>query len=209
MDDPVIEATTPPDETPIVTPVSEPVIETPAPPPEEVVPNVQETVQTQEETQEVTPPVIPVAPDEAQAPQDDPVPPPAEPTVPLARMQGIQRQLAQAQKDLAVALADARDYKAAAVAADKRAAKELKERYTATVHDIVPSLMMGETIEDVEKSYRQSRAAYAAASQNYARTIPVPHSSGNANAPKPVSQPQTPLEMLRAGLSTPKSDINT
>ena len=188
-------AATPAPEAPAA-PVIEPV-QTIAPPPEKEVIH-EETVQTKEETKEVEPAAAP-------APVE---PTPAEPpTVPLARMQGIQKQLSQLQKDLATANAQTQNFRDLLAASDKRAASELAERLRATQPDIVPSLISGETIADVEKSLAISKSAYAAAVKTYALKIPVPSGNPSASQSSPQS-PKSPLDLLRSGLNQPKKDIN-
>ena len=188
-------ASTPAPEAPIA-PVVEPIAEVAPPSIEKEVIHAEE-VQTQEETKEVAPVVEPVAPIE-----------PDPPTVPLARMQGIQKQLSQLQKDLATANAQTQNYRDLLAASDKRAATELAERLRATQPDIVPSLISGETVADVEKSLAISKSAYAAAVKTYALKIPVP--SGNPSAsPSSPQSPKSPLDLLRSGLTQPKQDINS
>lgn len=179
-------------------PVVEPV-ETTAPPPiqEEVIPHV-ETVQTQEETPQVDPPATAAVPPATAEP----------PTVPLARMQGIQKQLSQLQKDLATANAQTQNFRDLLAASDKRAASELAERLRATQPDIVPSLISGETVADVEKSLAISKSAYAAAAKTYALKIPVPSGNPSASQSSPQS-PKSPLDLLRSGLTQPKKNINS
>ena len=123
-------------------------------------------------------------------------------------MQGIQKQLSQLQKDLAASKADTQNFRDLLAASDKRAASELAERLRATQPDIVPSLISGETVADVEKSLAISKSAYAAAVKTYALKIPVP--SGNPSAPQSSPQsPKSPLDLLRSGLTQPKKDINS
>lgn len=134
-------------------------------------------------------------------------------TVPLARLQGVQRALSQAQRDrnsLKDALAAIQQELARANA---RAASEYAERIKSTQRDIVPDLIRGETIEQVDAALSASRAAFAAARQAYARTIPTPQ-TGAGNPPDSLTQPsaQPPstsaVQLISQGLRQPANDIN-
>lgn len=129
--------------------------------------------------------------------------------VPLARLRGVQRQLSQIQKDLAATRAEATSLRESLGAAEKRAAGEYAERLRATRNDIVPQLISGETLEQVEQSLANSKAAFNAAQQAYARQLPTPAQArvGNDAAPG-ADHVMTPLQLLRAGLAQPKDDIN-
>jgi hypothetical protein len=129
--------------------------------------------------------------------------------VPIQRLQGVQRALSQAERDrdsyknMSAVLQQQLDQ------ANQTAAQHYAERIRATHSDIVPSLISGSTIEQVDQSLANSRAAFAAARQAYARTIPtLQPGAGNPPAPQPTAQPSSPLDMIRAGLRQPPTDIN-
>jgi hypothetical protein len=129
--------------------------------------------------------------------------------VPLARLQGVQRQLSLAQKDLMAARVEAIALRESLSAAEKRAAGEYAERLRTTHRDIVPQLIGGETIEQVDQSLANSKAAFSVAQQAYARLLPTPaFARVGAAAPQDADQGLTPLQLLRAGLSQTKNDIN-
>ena len=139
------------------------------------------------------PALEPVAPDDA--------------TVPLARLKGVQRQLSAAEKERESYRTMAGELQTRLAESEKRAAAEYAERLRATHRDIVPQLIGGETLEQVEQSLANSKAAFSAAQQAYARQLPTPPAVGNG-APRADDQTLSPLELLRAGLSQPKQDIN-
>ena len=88
-------------------------------------------------------------------------------------------------------------------------AGEYAERIRVTQRDIVPQLIGGETIEQVEKSLADSKAAFSAAQQAYARLLPTPAGARvGLVAPGDADQSLSPLQLLRAGLSETKTDIN-
>jgi hypothetical protein len=131
-------------------------------------------------------------------------------TVPLARLQGVQRALSQAERErdgLQSALSATRQELAQAHA---RAAAEYAERLKSTQRDIVPDLIRGETIEEVDAALAASRAAFAAARQAYARTIPTPPVGNPPHSlTQPSAQPNTsPVQMISQGLRQPPTDIN-
>ncbi len=140
----------------------------------------------------------------------DAAPPPETATVvPLTRLQGVQRVLAQAQKDLASMRAEAAALRASLNAAQQRAALEYADRLRATETNIVPQLISGDTMEQVDQSLANSKAAFSAAQQAYARTLPTPTPRGvGAAAPPDADHNLTPLQLLRAGLSQTMNDIN-
>ncbi len=131
----------------------------------------------------------------------------AEDAVPLARLKGVQRQLSAVEKDRDSYKAMTAVLQEQLAAAEKRAASEFAERIRATHRDIVPSLIRGETVEQVEQALANSKAAFAAAQQAYARQIPTPQ-VGTA-APQATAQPKSPLQLIRDGLTQPKQDINS
>ncbi len=132
-------------------------------------------------------------------------------TVPLARLQGVQRVLSQAERDrdsLKDTLAAIRQELAQANA---RAASEYAERIKSTQRDIVPDLIRGETIEQVDASLSASRAAFAAARQAYARTIPTPTVGNPSDSlTQPNAQPPSTsaVQLISQGLRQPQTDIN-
>ena len=159
------------------------------------------------------------APLEAENPpvKDDaaqPAAPDAAHTIPLARLQGVQRQLSQAEKDRDSYRAATETLQQQLAAANARAASEYAERIKSTQRDIVPDLIQGETIEQVDASLAASRAAFAAARQAYARTIPTPTPGtpgtvGNPSAPQQAAQPTgSAVQLISQGLRQPSTDIN-
>jgi hypothetical protein len=129
--------------------------------------------------------------------------------VPLARLRGVQRQLSQMQKELAATRTEANNLRESLGVAEKRAAGEYAERLRATRNDIVPQLIGGETLELVEQSLANSKAAFNAAQQAYARQLPTPAPARVGNdAATGADHVMTPLQLLRAGLAQPKDDIN-
>ena len=134
--------------------------------------------------------------------------------VPMARLKGVQRQLAAVEKDRDSYKTMATALQAQLATAEKRAATEYAERIRATHRDIVPQLINGETIDQVDKALANSKAAFAAAQQAYARSIPTsgdPRTNpvGNPSAPQAPAQPQkSPLQLIRDGITQPKQDIN-
>jgi hypothetical protein len=150
-------------------------------------------------------------PSEAPAPESTTPDEEAPQTVPLARLQGVQRALSQAERDrdsLKDALAAIRQELAQANA---RAASEYAERIKSTQRDIVPDLIRGETIEQVDASLSASRAAFAAARQAYARTIPTPTVGNPSDSlTQPNAQPPSTsaVQLISQGLRQPATDIN-
>ncbi len=137
-----------------------------------------------------------------------PAPPADELTVPLARLKGVQRQLSTAEKERESYRAQTAELQARLDASEKRAAAEYVERLRATRTDIVPQLIGGETVEQVEQSLAGSLAAFSAAQQAYARQLPTPPPAVGSGAPQAADPPLSPLQLLRAGLSQPRQDIN-
>jgi multidrug resistance efflux pump len=138
----------------------------------------------------------------------EPVTPPAPEVVPLARLQGVQRQLSQLQKDNDTVNSQVTDLTAKLTAAETRAAHEYAERMR-TQSDLVPALIQGDTIEAVEQSITASKAAYAAAQAHYARTIPTPP-PGSGNQPaQNVPDQRSPTQLISAGLHQANPNINT
>ena len=145
------------------------------------------------------------SPPEEEAPQ----------TVPLARLQGVQRALSQAERDRDSLKDTLTALRQELAQANARAASEYAERIKSTQRDIVPDLIRGETIEQVDTSLSASRAAFAAARQAYARTIPTPQPGipgpvGNPPAQQPSAQPPSTsaVQLISQGLRQPQTDIN-
>jgi hypothetical protein len=135
-------------------------------------------------------------------------------TVPLARLKGVQHLLvkAEAERDELKGLVGTLREQLAM--ANQRAATECAARIKSTSYDIVPELVQGETVEQVEQALTTSRAAFAAARQAYARTIPTPQqtaaAAGNTPAPNGLAAQPTgsAVEMISRGLRQPANDIN-
>jgi hypothetical protein len=151
-------------------------------------------------------------PSAAQAQQPDA--PPAEKTVPLARLQGVQRQLSQVEKDRDTWKQAADALQSQLADAHRRAAQEYAERVKLSAQDIVPALIAGDTIEQVEQSIHASRAAFAAASAHYARTLPTPVGKDAAASQSPAGdllsqpEPRHPVSLISQGLRNAQPDIN-
>ena len=139
---------------------------------------------------------------------------PAEKIVPLARLQGVQRQLSATEKDRDTWKQTAEGLQQQLTDAQSRAAHEYAERVKLSAQDIVPALIQGDTVEQVEQSINASRAAFAAASAHYARTLPTPVGNGAAAINSPtgdlLSQPETrhPVSLISQGLRNAHPDIN-
>ncbi len=139
-------------------------------------------------------------------------------SVPLARLQGVQRLLSRAERNLNQVERERDHFKVLAgdlqqqlAAANKQAAVEYMERIKATSHDIVPELIQGETIEQVEQALTSSRAAFAAARAAYARAIPTPASrtgGPSAMGEVPAGAPGNPIDLISRGLHQTTNDIN-
>jgi hypothetical protein len=136
-------------------------------------------------------------------------------TVPLARLQGVQRALSQAERDRDSLKDTLTTLRQELAQANARAASEYAERIKSTQRDIVPDLIRGETIEQVDASLSASRAAFAAARQAYARTIPTPQPGipgpvGNPPAQQQSAQPTSTsaVHLISQGLRQPANDIN-
>jgi hypothetical protein len=149
---------------------------------------------------------------QAQGDHGEPEPPEeGEQTVPLARLQGVQRALSQAERERDALHNESTALRQQLDTANARAAQEYAERLRTTQRDIVPDLIRGETIEQVDASLSASRAAFAAARQAYARTIPTP---SVGNPPHSLTQPSTqqptgsPVQLISFGLRQPPTDIN-
>ena len=140
-------------------------------------------------------------------------PVPTMPMVPIARLQGVQRKLSAAEAALQTAQATIEALNAQVAEANRVATSARIAEIRATHADIVPDLITGGTLAEVETSLQTSRRAFAAAQQAYARTIPTPvvlnATVGNPAQPTAQDQPSlSPLQMISAGLSQSKSDIN-
>jgi multidrug resistance efflux pump len=127
----------------------------------------------------------------------------------LARLQGVQRALSQAERDRDSIKDTLTALRQELAQANARAASEYAERIKSTQRDIVPDLIRGETIEQVDASLSASRAAFAVARQAYARTIPTP-SVGNPLAQQQSAQPPSTsaVQLISQGLRQPQTDIN-
>ena len=151
------------------------------------------------------------AKDEAQTAQDVQDTVETAQTVPLARLQGVQRVLSQVERDRDSLKNMLTTVQQELTQANTRAATEYAERLRTTQRDIVPDLIRGETIEQVDASLSASRAAFAAARQAYARTIPTPQpGASNPPAGQPPAQqtPGSPIQMISQGLRQSSNDIN-
>jgi hypothetical protein len=139
-----------------------------------------------------------------------PEPEPSPETVPLARLQGVQRALSQVERDRDSYKGMLQVVQQELAAAQSRAASEYAERLKSTQRDIVPDLIIGSTIEQVDAALANSRAAFAAARQAYARTIPTPQpGAGNPPATQPPAQQKTSaVDLISQGLRQPTLDIN-
>ena len=131
-------------------------------------------------------------------------------TVPLARLQGVQRALSQAERERDGLQSTLNATRQELAQAQARAAAEYAERLKSTQRDIVPDLIRGETIEEVDAALAASRAAFAAARQAYARSIPTPPVG---NPPHSLTQPGaqptgSPISLISQGLRQSTNDIN-
>ena len=171
------------------------------------------TEETVEPSANAAPAEMPAAvePPAAEAQQPDL---PAEKHVPLARLQGVQRQLSTAEKDRDTWKQTAEGLQQQLTDAQRRAAHEYAERVKLSAQDIVPALIQGDTPEQVEQSISASRAAFAAASAHYARTLPTPVGNGAVAINSPsgdlLSQPEPrhPVSLISQGLRNAQPDIN-
>lgn len=155
------------------------------------------------------------------APSAPPAASEPETVVPLARLQGVQRELSSVQKAAVAAAAEATAQRTALEAqlgelqgkladAQRTAAAALIAQIKATSTDIVPDMIVGDSPEAVQLSFEQSQKAYAAARSVYARSLPVsaPATTSQPTRSSALPPPATPFEALKAGLNASRKTIN-
>jgi hypothetical protein len=141
--------------------------------------------------------------------------------VPLARLQGVQRELSSVQKAAAAAATEATAQRVALEVqlgelqgkladAQRTAAAALIDKIKATDAEAVHELITGDTPEAVQASHQLAKTAYASARSAYARSLPT-----SAPAPSQLSrsaalQPDTrsAVQLIADGLNALKPSIN-
>lgn len=177
--------------------------ETPAPPATEPPALTPETPAAPPATEPPPPPTDPAPP----APEPPEPPAVISDTVPLARLQGVQRQAAQLTNELAAAKAATAALTAELAAAHAAHAAALIDKIKATDAEIVPDMITGDTPEAVQANYATSKSAFASARSAYARSLPVSTAQpSRPTAPQPDTR--SPAELIAAGLAAKSLTIN-